>query len=58
LYESLKEWINKHYREKLSSEDLADPKLLEESREALDELSRLLGLGNIYSFQNQAGGTL
>jgi succinylarginine dihydrolase len=51
LYESLKKWINKHYREKLSSEDLADPKLLEESRAALDELSRLLGLGRIYAFQ-------
>ena len=29
----------------------ADPKLLDESRTALDELSNLLGLRNVYSFQ-------
>jgi len=51
LYQSLRSWIKRHYRERLSHEDLADPKLLEESRTALDELTRLLDLGSIYSFQ-------
>ena len=31
--------------------DLADPSLLAESRRALDELSQLLGLPNVYPFQ-------
>jgi len=44
-------WVNKHYRDELAPGDLADPSLLEESRTALDELSRLLGLGLIYDFQ-------
>jgi succinylarginine dihydrolase len=51
LYASLKAWIEKHYREQLSADDLADPKLLEESRMALDKLCKLLSLGNIYQFQ-------
>jgi succinylarginine dihydrolase len=51
LYTSLRQWVEKHYREKLSGDDLADPKLLEESRTALDELSRMLELGDIYDFQ-------
>ena len=47
----LEAWVRSHYRESLAQEDLADPKLLEESRRALDELTQLLGLGTIYSFQ-------
>jgi len=31
--------------------DLRDPQLLVESREALDELSQLLSLGDVYQFQ-------
>jgi succinylarginine dihydrolase len=52
LYLELKKWIERHYREKLGLDDLADPKLLVESRDALDELSQLLKLGSIYSFQS------
>lgn len=52
LYEQLKSWIKKHYREQLKSKDLLDPLLIEESRNALDELSQLLQLKNIYPFQN------
>ncbi|MBI2516515.1 MAG: N-succinylarginine dihydrolase [Opitutae bacterium] len=48
-------WVKKHYREKLTHADLADPQLLEESRRALDELTRMLGLGCIYPFQREAG---
>lgn len=51
LYEKLSTWINKHYREKLSITDLTDPKLIDESHAALDELTKLLGLGTIYPFQ-------
>ena len=51
LYGSLVAWVNRHYRERLTADDLADPKLLEESRAALDELTEMLGLGALYPFQ-------
>lgn len=51
LYEKLKEWIQKHYRDHLAPEDLADPKLIQEGQIALDELTKMLHLGSIYSFQ-------
>jgi len=51
LYAQLQGWIHKHYRDRLLPADLADPQLLDESRGALDELTRILGLGSIYSFQ-------
>jgi succinylarginine dihydrolase len=54
LYESLKQWINRHYRDRLTPSDLADPQLLDESRRALDELTRVLKLGSIYPFQGGA----
>jgi succinylarginine dihydrolase len=44
-------WVKKHYRDRLAPADLADPQLLTETRQALDELTRLLGFGSIYSFQ-------
>jgi succinylarginine dihydrolase len=51
LYERLTTWVEAHYREELSQEDLGDPMLLEEVRKALDELTGILGLGSIYDFQ-------
>jgi len=51
LYEKLTRWVEKHYRYKLAPKDLADPQLLLETRAALDELTRILHLGNVYSFQ-------
>ena len=51
LYEQIKAWIKKHYRDHLKAGDLLDPLLISESRTALDELSRILKLGCIYSFQ-------
>lgn len=51
LYKKLVGWVEKHYRDRLKLEELADPHLLKEGRTALDELSRLLQLGPIYSFQ-------
>lgn len=51
LYRELKEWVGFHYRDRLAIEDLYDPHLLEESRTALDALTKLLHLGSIYEFQ-------
>jgi succinylarginine dihydrolase len=51
LYEKLRDWIERRYRDELAPADLADPKLLEESHAALDELTQILGLGSIYEFQ-------
>lgn len=51
LFNSLNDWVDAHYRDRLSQADLADPHLLTESRTALDELTRLTGVGNIYPFQ-------
>ncbi|MBB5189341.1 succinylarginine dihydrolase [Silvimonas terrae] len=50
----LDDWIGRHYRDRLVDSDLADPKLLDECRTALDELTRILNLGSVYDFQ-QAG---
>jgi succinylarginine dihydrolase len=44
-------WVERHYRDRLSLGDLADPGFLDETRRALDELSSLLRLGSIYEFQ-------
>lgn len=52
LYDQLREWAQAHYRETLAPADLADPNLLGESQHALDELTRILGLGDdFYPFQ-------
>lgn len=51
LYDKLLIWINKHYRESIQHEDLLDPELLKETYSALDELTQILQLGSIYSFQ-------
>lgn len=56
LYPRLVAWVEKHYRDALSVADLADPKLLDESRAALDELTELLGLGALYPFQRDVSG--
>jgi succinylarginine dihydrolase len=51
LHDHLTSWIDRHYRDELHPKDLAGPRLLDESRRALDELSQILGLGPIYDFQ-------
>ncbi|RUO43818.1 N-succinylarginine dihydrolase [Aliidiomarina taiwanensis] len=51
LFERLNSWVDSHYRDELSTADLADPQLLVESREALDELTQILQLGSVYPFQ-------
>jgi len=51
LFETLTHWVEKHYRDRLTQADLADPQLLREGREALEELTHLLHLGSVYPFQ-------
>lgn len=51
LFLRLEQWINTHYRDRLSQEDLGDPQLLIENNHALDELTKILKLGSIYPFQ-------
>jgi succinylarginine dihydrolase len=47
----LEAWVRRHYRDRLTAADLADPLLVREVLTALDELSRLLRLGSVYDFQ-------
>ena len=51
LYDTLTQWVSKHYRDALRESDLADPQLLLECRTALDELTQILKLGSVYPFQ-------
>lgn len=51
LFLTLNNWVERHYRDRLTEADLADPQLLIENRQALDELTRIMGLGSIYPFQ-------
>ncbi|GAA5629448.1 N-succinylarginine dihydrolase [Acinetobacter calcoaceticus] len=51
LFKTLNQWVDQHYRDELTQDDLADPNLLIESRTALDELTKILGLGSVYHFQ-------
>ena len=44
LYNQIKAWVERTYRDELRPEDLADPKLADESYNAIDELARILGL--------------
>lgn len=51
LYLKLNQWIKMYYRDQLTLNDLADPQLYEEGKQALDALTQILQLGNLYSFQ-------
>ncbi|WP_419569709.1 N-succinylarginine dihydrolase [Rheinheimera sp.] len=51
LFARLNQWVDQHYRDQLTEADLADPQLLIESRQALDELTQILKLGSVYQFQ-------
>lgn len=51
LYQQLTDWVMHHYRDRLAPADLADPSLIDETRTALDELTRILQLGSLYDFQ-------
>lgn len=50
LYAQLVQWVEKHYRDRLAPQDLADPALAVEVRSALEELSVILQLPGLYEF--------
>jgi len=47
LYQRLKAWIHRHYRERVTIEDFADPYFLSEISAALSELSQILRLPSL-----------
>ena len=51
LFTRLNTWVDGHYRDQLSEDDLRDPQLVVETRTALDELTQILNLGSVYPFQ-------
>jgi succinylarginine dihydrolase len=51
LHRRLTDWVKAHYRDRLSPDDLRDPQLARQGLTALDELTRILGLGSVYDFQ-------
>ncbi len=51
LSDRLTAWIEKHYPDELSANDLLDPKLARSLTDALDELTQILDLPGLYPFQ-------
>ncbi|SHK79422.1 N-succinylarginine dihydrolase [Halomonas caseinilytica] len=51
LHGELTAWVERHYRDRLAPDDLADPQLAEETLTALDELTGILCIGSVYPFQ-------
>jgi succinylarginine dihydrolase len=49
--DALEAWVRRHYRDRLTVADLADPALVTESQRALDELTGILDLPGLYGFQ-------
>jgi succinylarginine dihydrolase len=54
LYQQLKNWIEAHYRDRLHPSDLIDPQFLIQTQAALDTLTKILQLDNLYSFQQMS----
>lgn len=52
--DTLERWVKSHYRDRLAIEDLGDPKFLQDSRDALDALTQILDLPNLYDFQRSS----
>ncbi len=52
LYKTLVGWVEKHYPDELTSNDLLDPKLANSLTDALDELTQILDLPGLYPFQH------
>ena len=48
---ALETWASKHYRDRLSGDDLNDPAFMTEAFEALDALTDILSMGAFYEFQ-------
>ena len=52
LHLRLREWVKEYYVGNLIYEDLFIPRYIKRCRNALDELTYILGLGKVYPFQN------
>ncbi len=53
LSNKLSAWIDEHYREQMTPDDLRDPNLIAETQTALDALTQILPLGgDFYPFQH------
>lgn len=48
---ALEALVRKHYRDRLTMDDLRDPAFMEEAFSALDSLTKLLSMGAFYDFQ-------
>jgi len=48
LYAQLVAWVERHYRDRIETQDLMDPQLALECAGALEELTRILGLPGLY----------
>jgi len=48
---ALETWVQHHYRDRLSTDDLRDPAFMEEAFAAQGALASLLGMGAFYEFQ-------
>lgn len=49
LHDRLADWVARHYRDRLAPADLADPSLVVEIRAALEALTEILELPNLYA---------
>jgi succinylarginine dihydrolase len=50
-FDALEAWAKKHYRDRLTPDDLRDPLFMAEALAAIDALTRLLNMGAFYDFQ-------
>jgi succinylarginine dihydrolase len=49
MYGQLRAWITKHYRDRLSFDDLRDPGLINELEDAYADLERIIAMPGLYS---------
>ena len=50
-FDALEGWVNKHYRDRLTPDDLRDPDFMDEALAAMDALTQILKMGAFYDFQ-------
>ncbi len=51
LHDTLAAWVERHYPDQIAPADLTDATLARACLDGLDELTRILGLGDVYAFQ-------
>lgn len=51
LEAELRDWVVRHYRDRLLPADLADPQLVRQALAAIDALCGILRLGSVFAFQ-------